>query len=293
MRSEQEMFELILTTARADDRIRAVYMNGSRTNPNASKDIFQDYDIVYVVQNTRPFIEEETWIDRFGERLYMQYPEETGLMLGYEAELANCYGWLMQFADGNRLDLHVQSIPYSIAAIRNDRLCKILLDKDGILPAMPEATDADFWVQKPAPAQFAAVCNEFWWCLNNVAKGLWRGEIPYVQDILNTIERSQLVTMLSWRIGLEHDFSVSIGKAGKYLRRFLSQADWDAFLSTYASANLEEIGAAVLAMCSLFDRTAREAAAGLHYAYDEREASNSYQFLRHVMALPKDAAEIY
>lgn len=58
MRSEQEMFDLILNTAREDKRIRAVYMNGSRTNPNAPKDIFQDYDIVYVVRDTRPFIED-------------------------------------------------------------------------------------------------------------------------------------------------------------------------------------------------------------------------------------------
>lgn len=49
MRSEQEMYELIIGTARADERIRAVYINGSRTDKNAPKDIFQDYDIVYAV----------------------------------------------------------------------------------------------------------------------------------------------------------------------------------------------------------------------------------------------------
>ena len=136
MRSEKEMIDLILDTARKDERIRAVYMNGSRTNPNAPKDLFQDYDIVYVVRETLPFIKDITWIDRFGERLYMQLPEQTGLLLGYEADLANCYGWLMQFTDGNRIDLHVQSIPYAQQAIRTDRLCKILLDKDGLLPAM-------------------------------------------------------------------------------------------------------------------------------------------------------------
>ena len=51
MRSEEEMYRLLLETAKADDRILAVYMNGSRTNPKVSKDIFQDYDIVYVVTN--------------------------------------------------------------------------------------------------------------------------------------------------------------------------------------------------------------------------------------------------
>lgn len=102
MREEQEMFDLILNTAKKDERIRAVYMNGSRTNPNAVKDIFQDYDIVYVVEETRPFREHKSWIDQFGEKLYMQYPEDNCF---YEHDVESCYGWLIQFADGNRLDL--------------------------------------------------------------------------------------------------------------------------------------------------------------------------------------------
>lgn len=292
MRSEQEMCDLILNTARDDERIRAVYMNGSRTNPNAPKDIFQDYDIVYVVRDTRPFIEDTAWIDRFGERLYMQYPERNDLFRGEVTDFEACYGWLMQFADGNRIDLHVQSIPFSQKSILNDRLCKVLLDKDGILPAMPEPTDADFWVREPTPALFAVECNGFWWCLNNVAKGLWREEIPYVQEMLNAEERQHLIQMLAWRIGLEHDFSVSIGKAGKYLIRFLTEADWNTFLSTYVSGALSEMWSATVTMCRLFDHTAREVAQKLHYSYDEREAENSFQYLLHVQRLPKGASAI-
>ena len=54
MRSEQEMLDLILETARNDERIRAVIMNGSRANPNALRDPFQDFDIVYLVTETAP-----------------------------------------------------------------------------------------------------------------------------------------------------------------------------------------------------------------------------------------------
>ncbi|MGF7060634.1 hypothetical protein HNR33_004326 [Brassicibacter mesophilus] len=60
MRTEQEMFDLIINVAKQDERIRAVYMNGSRTNPNVHKDIFQDYDIVYVVSEIKPFYEDES-----------------------------------------------------------------------------------------------------------------------------------------------------------------------------------------------------------------------------------------
>jgi len=37
-------------------------MNGSRANPNVKKDIFQDYDIVYVVTETESIIRDEDWI---------------------------------------------------------------------------------------------------------------------------------------------------------------------------------------------------------------------------------------
>lgn len=49
VRTEKEMYDMLLQIAREDERIKAVYMNGSRTNKNVPKDIFQDYDIVYVV----------------------------------------------------------------------------------------------------------------------------------------------------------------------------------------------------------------------------------------------------
>ena len=42
MRSENEMYKLFLDIASDDERIVAVYMNGSRTNINVPKDIFQD-----------------------------------------------------------------------------------------------------------------------------------------------------------------------------------------------------------------------------------------------------------
>ena len=66
MRSEQEMYELIVNTAQNDDRIRAVIMNGSRANPNAARDVFQDFDIVYIVSDVSSFKHDPNWIKRFG-----------------------------------------------------------------------------------------------------------------------------------------------------------------------------------------------------------------------------------
>lgn len=285
MRTEEEMMELILGIAEEDPRIRAVYMNGSKTNPNAPVDRFQDYDIVYVVTDTAPFYQDSAWIDRFGERLYMQMPEYMDFLRGKEYAPQDTYGWLMLFTDGNRIDLHVSSIPFAKQDIVRDRLCRILLDKDGLLPPMPPATDADHYVKKPTVNEFHCCCNEFWWCLNNIAKGLWRKEIPYAMDMLHDAVRPQLIHMLAWKAGGEHGYACSIGKSGKYLYRFLPEETWKRFLSTYPDGDTEHIWKAVYQMCGLFDETAEEVAAQLDTVYNRTEARAGREYLDWVRSL--------
>jgi aminoglycoside 6-adenylyltransferase len=108
MRTEQEMFELILAVAKADERIRAVYMNGSRANPNVDKDKYQDYDIVYVVTETESFLTDKSWISIFGDIAIVQEPDSNDLGWGQNADYSRSYCWLMLFKDGTRIDLHIQ-----------------------------------------------------------------------------------------------------------------------------------------------------------------------------------------
>ena len=214
-----------------------------------------------------------------------EYPDE-------KTDITKCYGWLVQFADGNRIDLHVETIPTAQEGIFNDTLRKILLDKDGILPELPEASDAGYFVKKPSCKEYSGACNEFWWCLNNVAKGLWRKELTYVQDMVNHVVRKQLEKLLSWKVGLLTDWSAAIGKSGKYMHRWLPAQEWQEYLSTWFSCNEEEAWEAALRMCSLFDRIAKEVGAGLGYEYNRTEAENSFAYFRHVRTLPEDAKEI-
>ena len=290
MRTEQEMYETILDIARKDDRVKAVYMNGSRTNPNASRDIFQDYDIVYVVDETASFIEDKKWIQKFGDIMYMQYPDESP---DYPNDKNNHYGWLMQFCDGNRVDLTVQTLFYAREHIADDKLCRVLLDKDNVLPAIGESTDRERYVKRPTEEQFLSCCNEFWWCSNNIAKGLWREEITYAQDMTNFVVRKQLEKMLSWKIGVKEDFGVSIGKSAKYMNRYLEKETYQRYLKTYFAADVEEAWKAVSVMCKLFDQTAKEVAAALNYRYDEHEAEMAEKYLMDVRFLPKDAKGLY
>ena len=291
MRDEREMLELMVGVARKDERIRAVYMNGSRTNRMIGKDIFQDYDIVYVVRENRPFYEDTGWIDVFGERLYMQRPDEVDRCNGLDVDFDRCYGWLMQFRDGNRLDLHV--VPIGEANVQDDRLCVILLDKDGILPEIPEPSDEDYRIRKPTQREFRACCNEFWWGLNNVAKGLWREEIPYVHRMFYEGSHSQLMKMLNWKVGYETDFRVSTGKASRFLKDYLDDEVWNRFLETYIGGSMADIWKSVFVMCDLFSDVARELAERRGHEYDAEEAEAARAFLSHVRTLPRDAASVF
>ncbi|NOK62933.1 MAG: aminoglycoside 6-adenylyltransferase [Chloroflexi bacterium AL-W] len=107
MRSEQEMLELIVHTAKDNDHIRAAMINGSRVNPNAQRDIFQDFDIIYFVTDIDSFTNDHTWIERFGEIMILQMPEAMG---DPPATNDGHFAYLMQFMDGNRIDLTLFSL---------------------------------------------------------------------------------------------------------------------------------------------------------------------------------------
>lgn len=52
-RTEKEMFDIIINTPRSDDRVLAAYLKGSRANPNAPRDIYQDFDIMWMKERIK------------------------------------------------------------------------------------------------------------------------------------------------------------------------------------------------------------------------------------------------
>ena len=64
----------------------------------------------------------------------MQCPDACDRSIGLEVDFDEVYSWPIQFVDGNRLDLHVA--PLDKLDILCGKLCKILLDKDDLLPAL-------------------------------------------------------------------------------------------------------------------------------------------------------------
>jgi len=289
MRSEEEMLELIVNTAQNDDRIRAVIMNGSRTNPNARRDVFQDFDIAYLVTDVDSFRNDHAWINRFGELMILQMPEA---MKDPPPKNDERFSYLMQFTDGNRIDLTLFPIA-KLHEFGRESLSLLLLDKDRIVAPFPAPGESDYLPIAPTAKAFSDCCNEFWWVCPYVAKGLWREEIIYAKHILDQLIREELMKMLTWHVGVKTQFLRSPGKLGKHLKQYLEPELWAMLEKTYADASYESTWDSLHMMCELFRMTAKQVGEHFGFEYPRNDDEKVSAHLNHVESLPKDAKEMY
>ena len=274
MRTPEEILKLVLNISNEDDNIRAVLMTGSRANPDCPVDIYQDFDIVYFVKDIKPYWDNDAWIeDKFGKPAFMQKPESMSLI---PPDNNGNYAYLMMFPDGNRIDLQITKETY----VDDGEPAILLLDKDGTFPELNVAKD--YWyIEKPNQKFFSDCCNEFHWCLNNVAKGIAREELSYAMEQFQNV-RDMLMKMLEWYIGVNNDFAVSAGKSGKYFKKFLPKDIYLKFTKTYSDADYEHMWNAAFEMLYLFDDVAKVVAEQMSFFYNEDEAAGIERYMKKV-----------
>lgn len=275
MRSENEMYEIILNKARNDERIRAVILNGSRLNSYVPEDNYRDFDIVYVVTETKSFIDNPSWINIFGDILVMQKPDEIDKVLGYEMNFEKSFAYLMQFKDGNRIDLHIQTID----AVSFDEPFKVLLNKDSF--SFPQSPGFDIYNTKtPSKAEFEACINEFWWIVLYAVKGLARSEILYAQDQINFHIRPELLKMVKWYAVQKGD--AAIGKGAKYLNKFIPADIYNRYLDTYCTTEPKEIFRAVNNICNLFSDISKNNSEFYGFSYNAKQPKTITEYINKI-----------
>jgi aminoglycoside 6-adenylyltransferase len=285
MRSEKEILDLILQFAREHEDVRVVIMNGSRVNSNAKKDPFQDYDINCLVRSVEPFRRNPEIPRYFGDILVMEIPEDMD-----DPPPANDggYGYLMQFMDGNRIDLGFTPLERARECVE-DTLSVVLLDKDNLIGELPPPSDRGYLPQQPTAKAFEDCCIEFWWVTPYAAKGLWRDELTYAKYMLDENVREQLMKMLTWYFGVKTGFQKSPGKEGKYLKGPLGEEAWDMLVRTYSDARPDATWEALFVMGDLFRQVAKVVASEFGFTYPEQDDRNVSAYIRRIRALPRDA----
>lgn len=169
MRTDQEILELILETAKKL-QIDAVALSGSRTDTKAPKDEFQDYDVVYVVDDLDNLTSDLAWLDQFGTRIIEQHNI-----------LGNRRLYLMLFEDGNRVDLTLCPKDHINEWVDSEAGFTVLVDEKDLFESYSPSPQR-FWISPASETDFEKSCNEFWWVSAYVVKGICRKQVIYATD---------------------------------------------------------------------------------------------------------------
>ena len=264
MRTEPEILDLIFKTAKTL-QVEAVAMSGSRTNSQAPKDEFQDYDVVYVVENLDELISDLSWTDQFGKRIIEQ-----------EVRLGHRRLFLMLFEDGNRIDLTLCSKVHIKEWIESEANFIVLEDPKGLfVPHSP--TPQRYWTSPASAIEFEKACNEFWWVSAYVVKGIHRNHLVYATDHLYGICQQELMKILAWQVASDRG-KVDIGKNYKYLFNYLPAEKEKEFSNLLDFSSIEKFTQSLFTTMNFFHQEAQSLAQKMDFDYDKEVAEKMIQY---------------
>ena len=265
-RRQEQMLRLILETAETL-QVDAVAMSGSRTNQKIQTDEFQDYDVVYVVDDLDTLTRDLAWLDQFGKRIIEQ-----------EVTLGHRRLYLMLFEDGNRIDLTLCPKDHIQEWVESEADFTVLEDpKSLFVPHSP--SPQRFWTSPASEMDFEESCNEFWWVSAYVVKGICRKQIIYATDHLYGICQQELLKILAWQVASDRG-AVDIGKNYKYLFNYLPIEKEKEFSALLDFSSLDKITQTLFATMSTFHREAQDLAQKIGLDYDREMAEKMIDYAK-------------
>ena len=258
MRTDTEMMNLIVQIAESL-QVEAVALSGSRTSPHPLKDEFQDYDVVYIVENLEDLVSDLSWMDQFGKRIIEQ-----------EVTLGHRHLYLMLFEDGNRIDLTLCPKEHMQEWVGSEADFRVLKDDKGLFDSYIPSPKS-YWTAPPTEEEFAATCNEFWWVSAYVVKAIRRNQLIYATDHLYGICQQELLKVLAWKVASDRG-TVDIGKNYKYLFQYLPAEQEKEFSTLLNLSSIEKVSQSLFATMKLFDCEAQSLAQKMGFDYDQEVA---------------------
>ena len=264
MRTETEMIDLIFQTAKAL-KVNAVAMSGSRTDTKAPKDEFQDYDVVYVVDDLDNLTSDLSWLEQFGNRLIEQYN-----VLGHRRL------YLMLFEDGNRIDLTLCPKDHIQEWVDSEADYTVLKDEKGLFESYTTSPER-YWTSPASEIDFEKACNEFWWVSAYVVKGICRNQLIYATDHLYGICQQELLKVLAWQVASDRG-KVDIGKNYKYLFNYLPVEKEKEFSNLLDFSSSNKITQSLFATMQLFHQEAQSLAHKMGFDYKKDVAEKMIEY---------------
>ncbi len=264
MRTETEMMNLIIQIAESL-KVEAVALSGSRTEDQALKDEFQDYDVVYIVDDLANLTGNLSWLNQFGKRIIEQH-----------VVVDHRHLYLMLFEDGNRIDLTLCPKDYIQEWIDSEAGFTVLEDPEHLFePYSPNIER--YWISPASEIDFEKVCNEFWWVSAYVVKGICRKQLLYATDHLYGICQQELLKVLAWQVASDRG-EVDIGKNYKYLFNYLPVEKEKEFSALIDFSSVEKLTQSLFATMNFFHQEAQSLAQKMGFDYDKEVAEKMIKY---------------
>ena len=271
MRTEAEMLNLILQTAKTI-QVEAVAMSGSRTDTTAPKDEFQDYDMVYVVDDLDNLTSDLSWLNQFGTRII-----EQEVILGHRRL------YLMLFEDGNRIDLTLCPKDHIQEWVDSEADYTVLKDEKSLFESYTTSPQR-YWTNPASPIDFEKACNEFWWVSAYVVKGIHRNHLVYATGHLYGICHQELLKILAWQVAANKGM-VDVGKNYKYLFQYLPAEKEKEFSNLLDFSSVEKLTQSLFATMTLFHQEAQAFSLKTGFPYDKETAEKMIEYAKERLRL--------
>lgn len=288
----QDVLAELTAWGAARDAVRAMLLTSTRAVPGAPVDVLSDYDVILVLDDIRPFVDERSWVEDFGHVLVAYWdPVYREPVYGMD----EC-GNVIQYADGLKIDFtlwstglfqRIADAPTLPAEL--DAGYRILLDKDGRAAKLAPPSYRAYLPVAPSEAAYQLVVNDFLTNAPYVAKCLWRDELLPAKWALDyDMKHLFLRQALEWYVGMIHAWSAPVGSLGKGLKKHLPSELWAQVEAAYAGASMDENWRALMQTLAVFRRVAGDVGAQLGYEYPDELHARVAAYVEQIRALAAD-----
>src|SRR4030042_467966 len=280
---EQDVISKLIEWANGKPDIRALLLTSSRTNPQSMVDEFTDYDVIVVVKDIKPYLDDESWLDDFG-KVVVLYRDPVGVRFGFERFIR-----VTQYEDGLKIDFTLWPVDLLKHVAEMEQLpdyiddgYKVLLDKDGLTRGMKAPSCRAFVPKPPTEGEYYQFVEEFFSNAPYVAKHIRRGDFFPLKSMLNFMRHEKLCRMLEWKVEIDHDWSLKQGQYGKGLQKHLNKEIIKELQKTFEGGGDKAYWEELSHTIELFRKVAGAVGNGLGYAYPEDVDSRVVIYLEKV-----------
>lgn len=267
---------ILLDIGRKTENIRLMLMTGSRVNPLASRDRYEDYDIIYGAKDPKALLEDPSFLEDLDPIFIYSENYKPYNKAKESVNFKVLTSWQ------TKVDIEIIPLEDLDRVLTNNTLLSLVMDKDNLIKKLPLASDISYRVMRPTKNEFEMAVYEFFAGVLDLLPYLYRksyiGSIQEKRKLEDGINK-----MLAWDLAYKGDFKVNFGKNYKDLENYMDDGQLEALYKTMDYRDIDTMWEALFTSMSFFRSLGLGLGQRLNYAYPKKMDVAITSYVREVM----------